>query len=88
MIKLTKAEVGEMLDFLSACYPNSQIRQEIKQKVFEVWAGVFATIDYETAMEAAREVSLKSKWFPSVADIMNEIGSSKGDGIPWRIAPP
>ena len=55
---------------------------------YDAWAGVFAPIDYETAMAAAREVSVKSKWFPSVADIMNEIGSSKGDGIPWRIAPP
>ena len=56
--------------------------------MLEVWAMVFAPIDTETAMTAMQEVCQRSKWFPSVADIMNEIGNSKGDGIPWRIAPP
>lgn len=85
---MTEQQVGEMLDYLSACYPTAQIKPEHQKKMFEVWAGVFAHIEYETAMAAAREVSVKSKWFPSVADIMNEIGGSKGDGIPWRIAQP
>lgn len=84
---MTKAEVGEMLDFLSACYPNTQIKDDQKQKVFKVWSSVFENIDADTAMAAAREIATKSKWFPSVADIMNEINGSKGDGIPWRIAP-
>ena len=84
---MKKEQVGEMLDFLSACYPNSQIKPEYRQKMFEVWANVFAHTEYEIAMAAAREIATKSKWFPSVADIMNEINGSKGDGIPWRIAP-
>lgn len=84
---LTKAEVGEMLDFLLACYPNVQIKSENPQKMLEVWTSIFAPVNTETAMAAARVVSMRSKWFPSVADIMNEINGSKGDGIPWRIAP-
>ena len=86
VIDVTKAEVGQMLDFAMACYPNTQIKD--LKKMLEVWAMVFAPIDTETAMTAMQEVCQRSKWFPSVADIMNEIGSSKGDGIPWRIAPP
>lgn len=69
---MTKKEVAEMLDYAQACYPEAKIKDP--KKVLDVWADVFSGQDAENTMDCMKKVCQSSKYFPSVADVMNESG--------------
>ena len=66
---MTRTEVADMIEFAMACYPHVQIKD--MKKTLDVWSEMFAGVSAETGMARMKQVCRESKWFPSVAEVLD-----------------
>jgi hypothetical protein len=65
---MTKAEAAKCAAILMAAYPQSQMAPETAQ----VYESALSKLDAELVSLAIERLILKSKWLPTIAEIMSE----------------
>ena len=73
---MKSSEAIRLMDRLAATYPKT----EIKPETIQVYGEMLAELDYEQVCEAVKRISISSKWFPSIAEIREEVLAVPDDG--------
>lgn len=69
---MTQSEALKLVAILKAAYP----RQPTDAATSEVYAGFLADLDYEAANEAIRRIITTSRFFPTIAEIREEVAEN------------
>lgn len=68
---MTKSEISELVKIAIAAYPNTKSSERMPL-VASAWFNCLHWMDYEFAKVALQKVMMKSKYFPTIADIVEE----------------
>lgn len=68
---MKKPEVARLLDFARECYPGFNCKSE--KAMLDVWTDMLGHVSFADGMAAMKKACQKSKYFPSIADVIAEI---------------
>lgn len=78
---MTKVEVAKLVAVLMGCYPGMQF----PSGTVVAYETFLAELELERAQRAVREVVRKSKFLPTIAEIMTAYeGQREPDGVPYH----
>ena len=69
---MTKNEVAKILEMAFDCYPTAQIKEP--ERVIETWSKMLEGRNCRQATEAMQRLCVRGKYFPSIADLFQEMG--------------
>lgn len=72
---MNRQEAGKILKVITVAYPNylSFDDEDALNERLELWATLFADFDYSVVIGAVQSVIVKSKFPPTIAEIMDKV---------------
>lgn len=76
---MTKNETAKILEMAFDSYPNTPIKDPAR--MIETWTGLLEKREYKDADAAMKRICAREKYFPTVAELLQEIGP---DWSEWK----